>query len=43
MIESLKRSEETLLADKKLSGETAAAQEIRYEKLKMHAMAQMEV
>lgn len=43
MIETLKKSEETLQADKKQSSETAAAQEIRYDKLKKHAMQQMEV
>lgn len=42
-MEALKRSEEMLLADKKQSTEQAAMQEQRYDKLKSHAMQQMEM
>lgn len=43
MIESLKKSEESLLLDKKQAAEQAASQEARYEKLKSHAMTQMDM
>lgn len=42
-MEALKKSEENLLADKRQSAEQAAMQEQRYEKLKSHAMQQMEM
>lgn len=42
-MEALKRSEELLLADKKQSADQAALQEQRYDKLKTHAMQQMEM
>lgn len=42
-MENLKKSEENLLADKRQSAEQTALQEQRYEKLKSHAMSQMEM
>lgn len=42
-MEALKKSEELLLADKQQAMEQAAAQEERYDKLKKHAMQQMEM
>lgn len=42
-MEALKRSEEALLTDKRQSAEQASMQEQRYDKLKTHAMQQMEM
>lgn len=43
LMENLKKSEENLLADKRQSAEQTALQEQRYEKLKSHAMQQMDM